>query len=116
MFLDRFKSRLVRSLASGAFVLRNVTAMGITLYTPCVALNTILDVPYYISLLAMTAISIGFTLCGGLKAAITADVIQTLTITMVSLLVIGQGVYESGGVENVYNINRDNSKCKEKKN
>lgn len=58
----RFNSRLVRSLASAAFVLRNVTAMGITLYTPCVALNTILGVPYYASLLAMTGISICFTL------------------------------------------------------
>lgn len=110
-YLDlRFKSRLVRSLASGAFVLRNVTAMGITLYTPCVALNTILGVPYYASLIAMTGISICFTLLGGLKAAITADVIQGITITLVSVLVICQGIYESGGISNVYNVNRDNDR------
>lgn len=44
---------------------------------------------------------------GGLKAAITADLIQGLVITAMSALVIAQGVYESGGVTNVYNANRD---------
>lgn len=36
--------------------------------------------------------------------------IQTFTITMVSILVIFQGVYESGGFANVYNRNKDNGK------
>lgn len=58
----RFKSRLVRCLASGSFILRNIFAMGITLYTPSVALNTVGGVPYWITLLAMTAICILFTL------------------------------------------------------
>lgn len=58
----RFKSRLVRCLASGSFILRNIFAMGITLYTPSVALNTVAGVPYWITLLGMTAICILFTL------------------------------------------------------
>lgn len=45
---------------------------------------------------------------GGLKAAITADVIQGLTMIFVSIGVIIQGVYETGGVEKMYNINKDN--------
>lgn len=58
----RFKSRLVRCLASGSFILRNIFAMGITLYTPSVALNTVGGVPYWITLLGMTTICILFTL------------------------------------------------------
>lgn len=45
---------------------------------------------------------------GGLKAAITADVIQGITIILVSVVVIGQGVFETGGIAEVYKINRDN--------
>lgn len=36
--------------------------MGITLYTPSVALNTVGGVPYWITLLGMTMICILFTL------------------------------------------------------
>ncbi|KAJ6637844.1 Sodium-coupled monocarboxylate transporter 1, partial [Pseudolycoriella hygida] len=110
-YLDlRFKSRLVRCLASGSFILRNIFAMGITLYTPSVALNTVGGVPYWITLLGMTTICILFTLLGGLKAAITADVIQGITIILVSAVVIGQGIFETGGIAEVVKINRDNGR------
>lgn len=49
-----------------------------------------------------------FNLKGGLKAAITADVIQGLTMIFVSIGVIIQGAYETGGVAKVYDINKDN--------
>lgn len=52
-----------------------------------------------------------FGLQGGLKAAITADVIQGVTVVAVSVLVVVKGVINSGGLENVYNINNDNGKC-----
>lgn len=52
----------MRCLASGSFILRNIFAMGITLYTPSVALNTVGGVPYWITLLGMTTICILFTL------------------------------------------------------
>lgn len=76
-YLDmRFKSKLVRRLASGTFIARNVFIMGITMYTPCVALNTVANIPYWASYLLMTALGILFTIFGNLKSAITADVIQ----------------------------------------
>ena len=74
----RFKSKLVRRLASGTFIARNVFIMGITMYTPCVALNTVASIPYWASYLLMTALGILFTVFGNLKSAITADVIQGL--------------------------------------
>lgn len=44
---------------------------------------------------------------GGLKAAITADAIQGLTLVLVCIFVIVQGTYETGSIEKVYTINRD---------
>lgn len=48
---------------------------------------------------------------GGLKAAITADVIQGVTMIGVTVLVVVKGVLLSDGVANVYNINSDNGEC-----
>lgn len=59
--MGRFKSKLVRRLASATFIARNLFILGITLYTPCVAMNTIVAVPYWASFLLMTALGICFT-------------------------------------------------------
>lgn len=48
-----------------------------------------------------------FTIKGNLKAAITADVIQGITMIIISFGVIAQGIYESGGVEKAYVINKE---------
>lgn len=44
---------------------------------------------------------------GGLKAAITADVIQGLTMITISLAIIIQGAYETGGPIKVFNTVKD---------
>lgn len=62
-YLDmRFNSRTVRRLASATFMLRTLLAMSITIYTPCVAMQTVMAVPFWASLLTLTGISICFTL------------------------------------------------------
>lgn len=47
---------------------------------------------------------------GGLKAAITADAIQGLTLMGVCICVVAQGAFETGSVEDLYTISRDNGK------
>lgn len=106
----RFKSRLVRCLASGTYVFRSILNLGVTVFTPCVALYTIIGVPIWMSLSAITVISIIFNLLGGLKAAITADVIQVMITIVVSVAIIIQSTIRAGGVANVYNENRDSGR------
>lgn len=84
--------------------------MGITIYIPCVVLNTVVGLSYVISAVGIITLVIVFTLLGGLKAAITADVIQGLLMIIVSLGFVIQGVYDAGGVSKVIEINRDNGK------
>lgn len=122
----------MRCLASATFVLRQVLTLGVTVYTPSVALNTVIGIPYWVSIVGLTCISIFFTLLvsqaddpllvgqfnetllfqGGLKAAITADVIQGVTMILVSIVIFVQGVIESGGLTKVYEVNRDNDRFK----
>lgn len=62
-YLDlRFKSRLVRSLASGTYIVRALLNQGVTVFTPCVALNTVIGIPYWASITGITAFSIIFNL------------------------------------------------------
>lgn len=127
--LCRFNNKLVKRISSISFIIRNCLSMGINQYVPCVALNTIAHVPYWLSLSLMLLFSIVFTflVCcspqihckkiykislidkqGGLKAAITADTIQGVVLIAVSILITAQGAYETGGVKEVYDINKQN--------
>ncbi|XP_062534700.1 sodium-coupled monocarboxylate transporter 1-like isoform X1 [Armigeres subalbatus] len=97
----RFNSRLVRCLASGTYILRTLLSLGVTIYTPTVALNTIIGVPYWASLLCITCISIFFNALGGMKAAVAADVIQSLSMTAMLVGIVIYCSVKSGGVDQI---------------
>ncbi|XP_061502420.1 sodium-coupled monocarboxylate transporter 1 isoform X1 [Anopheles gambiae] len=104
-YLDlRFNSRLVRCLASGTYIVRSLLNLGVTVYTPTVAMNTVIGIPYWASLIGISAISIGFNLLGGLKAAITADVIQSVTMILISVGIIIQSMVTVGGFGEIFTI------------
>uniref|UniRef100_A0A2M4A1K2 Putative sodium/solute symporter n=2 Tax=Anopheles triannulatus TaxID=58253 RepID=A0A2M4A1K2_9DIPT len=110
-YLDlRFNSRLVRCLASGTYIVRSLLNLGVTVYTPTVALNTVIGIPYWASLIGISAISIVFNLLGGLKAAITADVIQGVTMILISLGIIIQSMVSVGGFEKIFTIPANNDR------
>ncbi|XP_058467270.1 sodium-coupled monocarboxylate transporter 1-like [Malaya genurostris] len=106
----RFNSRLVRCLASGTYIMRSLLSLGITIYTPTVALNTIIGVPYWVSLLCITCISIFFNALGGMKAAVAADVIQSLSMTAMLVGIVIYCTIESGGVTRIYEIGKENGR------
>ncbi|XP_049823231.1 sodium-coupled monocarboxylate transporter 1 [Aethina tumida] len=110
-YLDlRFKSRLVRCLASATYVIRQLLNQGVTVFTPCVALNTVIGIPYWASIVGITFVSIVFTILGGLKAAILADVMQGLTMIALSVAIIFQGCFEVGGVSQVVTRNYEDGR------
>ncbi|KAG7190672.1 hypothetical protein KM043_006750 [Ampulex compressa] len=104
-YLDmRFKSKLVRCIASFSYVIRSLMNLAVTVFTPCVALKTVIGLPYWASIVGITAISVVFTLMGGLKAAILSDVIQGLMMIGVSVVIIIRGSIDVGGPANVVNV------------
>ncbi|EGI57635.1 Sodium-coupled monocarboxylate transporter 2 [Acromyrmex echinatior] len=107
-YLDmRFKSKLVRCLASFSYVVRSLLNLGVTVFTPCVALKAVIGLPYWASIIGITAISVVFTIIGGLKAAILSDVIQGLAMIGVSVIIIIQGTVNVGGPVNVFNVTQE---------
>jgi len=59
---SRFKSRTVRCLASATYIVRQICNLGITVYTPSVALSTVIGIPYWASITGMAVICIFFTI------------------------------------------------------
>ncbi|CAK9807934.1 Sodium-coupled monocarboxylate transporter 2 [Anthophora quadrimaculata] len=96
-YLDmRFKSKLVRCLASFSYVIRSLLNLAVTIFTPCVALKAVIGLPYWASIVGITTISVIFSIMGGLKAAILSDVIQGVTMIGVSLVIIVRGAADIG--------------------
>ncbi|KAL0277604.1 UNVERIFIED_CONTAM: hypothetical protein PYX00_004837 [Menopon gallinae] len=112
-YLDlRFKSQTVRCIASGTYLIRNVLTLGVTIFTPCVALKTVVGFPYWASIIGITVISIVCAVVGGLKAAILADVIQGLIMIACSLAIIIQGIIDTDGVDYIVRTNYEHGRLK----
>ncbi|KAF7993765.1 hypothetical protein HCN44_010360 [Aphidius gifuensis] len=104
-YLDmRFHSKLVRCLASFSYVLRSLLNLAVIVFTPCVALNAVIGLPYWASIIGITTISVIFSSMGGLQAAILSDVIQGVTMITISLLITVEGVVDVGGPSTVLNV------------
>ncbi|XP_045780748.1 sodium-coupled monocarboxylate transporter 1 isoform X2 [Maniola jurtina] len=103
----RFGSRWVRRTAAATFLLRQTLNLAVTVYTPTVALHAVLELPHWASAAALTVVAIVFNLLGGLAAAIRADVIQTLTMVLVSTAFIVQATVTAGGPARVLSDNVD---------
>ncbi|CAG4961504.1 unnamed protein product [Parnassius apollo] len=101
----RFGSNRVRQMAAATFLLRQTLNLAVTVYTPTVALHAVLALPHWASAAALTVVAIVFNLLGGLAAAIRADVIQTLTMVIVSGAFIVQATLKAGGPGKVISDN-----------
>lgn len=108
----RFGNGWVRKMAAATFLIRQVLNLSVTVYTPTVALHAVLALPHWASALALTIVGIVFNLLGGLAAAIRADVIQTLTMILVSGAFIIQATVQAGGPAKVINDNIEGGRLK----
>ncbi|XP_022178671.1 sodium-coupled monocarboxylate transporter 2 isoform X2 [Myzus persicae] len=107
-YLDmRFKSRLVRRLASATYFIRSILNLGVTVFTPCVALKTVMGLPYWFSIILITSIAIVFTLLGGLRSAILADAVQSLVMIGCSVIIIIHGFFIAKGPLNVFEVTKE---------
>ncbi|KAL5234454.1 hypothetical protein ACI65C_001864 [Semiaphis heraclei] len=110
-YLDmRFKSRLVRRLASATYFIRSILNLGVTVFTPCVALKTVMGLPYWFSIVLITSIAIVFTLLGGLRSAILADAVQSLVMIGCSIVIIIHGFFIAKGPLNVYEVTKERNR------
>lgn len=105
MYLEeRFRSKNVRLAVSFSFLLCTVPYMGVVLYGPSLALETVTGLSVTASILIIGGICTLYTSIGGIKAVVWTDVVQVFLMFAGLFVVMIRGFYLSGGVSEAFKI------------
>lgn len=101
-YLELRFSKAVRICGTLTFIFQTVIYMGVCVYTPAFALNTVTGFELWATVLATGLVCTLYTTLGGLKAVIWTDVFQTVVMFAGQLAVIVVGIQQAGGVSEVW--------------
>lgn len=93
----RFNSIAVRLLGSLSFIVNTMLYMGVVLYGPSLALESVTGFPVWSSIVVIGLICTLYTALGGMKAVVWTDAFQ-MTVMLVGMLsVVVWGAMKVGG-------------------
>ncbi len=76
----------VRLIGSLSFILFQVGRMGVVLFLPSIALNVVTGIDIFVCIALMGAVSLAYTMMGGIEAVIWTDVMQVIVLLGGALL------------------------------
>jgi len=79
-----------------------ISWLSLTLFAGSIFMSQILDIPNWLSVLILVAISAFFAVAGGLKAVAYTNVFQMVLLILVSLVLAVVGVMKAGGPMTLY--------------
>ena len=88
-YLERRYHVSVRSLASGLFILLRIGWMASATYAASLVVASVADVSQIGVIVVLGAVSIGYTMLGGLRAVMWTDVIQFFVFALTILVSVG---------------------------
>ncbi|CAG7838062.1 unnamed protein product [Allacma fusca] len=94
----RFDTMMVRWCASVSFILQGLVITGVVLYAPSIALERILGLPIWASIVGIGICGTVYTSIGGLKAVVWTDVFQFFMIIVGMISIVAKGLISSGGI------------------
>ncbi|XP_070393598.1 sodium-coupled monocarboxylate transporter 2-like [Dermacentor albipictus] len=98
----RFNSIAVRLLGSLSFIVNTMLYMGVVLYGPSLALESVTGFPVWSSIVVIGLICTLYTALGGMKAVVWTDAFQ-MTVMLVGMLsVVVWGAMKVGGLGHVW--------------
>uniref|UniRef100_A0A1Y1M5J0 Sodium-coupled monocarboxylate transporter 1 n=1 Tax=Photinus pyralis TaxID=7054 RepID=A0A1Y1M5J0_PHOPY len=97
----------VKILASFMYIFQLVTYNPVVIFLPCLAFSQATGYNIYLIAPATTVFCVFYTAIGGLKTVVWTDTLQSISILLGSVVVLAMGLYQSGGVGNVFKIARD---------
>lgn len=110
-FLEvRWKSSLVRKLATVLQLFNYFTYLGIALYAPSMALSSVTPIPAVVSVVVLGIVCTVYASLGGTKAVVYTDTVQAFIMLTGTVAVIIQGCYEVGGGANSWRIDKENGR------
>lgn len=75
-YLDKRFGKATRLTGSVAYSIQMVLYMGVALYAPALALETVTGMPKFYAILAVGLVCTFYSTMGGLKAVVFTDVFQ----------------------------------------
>lgn len=103
LYLERrFYSVPVRILGSLSFITNTLLYMGVVLYGPSVALESVTGLPVWMSILILGLICTFYTVLGGMKAVVWTDALQMTIMVMGLACVVALGTAKVGSVSDVW--------------
>ncbi|XP_070393596.1 sodium-coupled monocarboxylate transporter 1-like isoform X1 [Dermacentor albipictus] len=101
-YLERRFSGAVRTLGSLSFITNTLLYMGVVLYGPSVALESVTGLPVWASILFLGLICTFYTVLGGMKAVVWTDTFQMTVMVLGLTTVVVLGVIKVGSIEKVW--------------
>lgn len=78
-----------------------ISWLGLTLFSGGVFMAQILDLPLWICIVILVAVSAAFAMAGGLKAIAFTNVYQMLLLIVVSVLLVVMATIKAGGISHI---------------
>lgn len=78
--------------------------MGIVLFAPSIALETVTGIPKSIAILVIGAVCAFYSIIGGLKAVLLADAFQSILMFAAVFTVIISGVVYAGSFGEIFRV------------
>ncbi|XP_021962512.2 sodium-coupled monocarboxylate transporter 1 [Folsomia candida] len=103
----RFESVTVRWLASFTFIVQVLLINGVVLFAPAIALEAILGIPVWQSVVGIGVIGTVYTSMGGIKAVVWTDSFQFIMIAVGLISIMVRGFSTAGGISEAFRIAGD---------
>uniref|UniRef100_K1RV70 Sodium-dependent multivitamin transporter n=1 Tax=Magallana gigas TaxID=29159 RepID=K1RV70_MAGGI len=106
----RYNSRYVRLLNLTIGCINYILYMGIVLFGPGIALESVTNFPMWTSVLVVAVAAVIYTSIGGIKAVIWTDVFQSVVMFMGIFAILIKGTMVAGGISKVVESNKDSGR------
>src|SRR5215203_347785 len=96
-YLEKRFNQTSRLLISAVFLISRCFATGVTIYTVCLILSSVMHIPFWQCMLMLGVITVVYSLEGGMRAIVYSEVAQMIIKFLGILVIAGCGLYYLGG-------------------
>lgn len=101
-YLERRFGLATRLIASLSYSVQMILYMGIVLFAPALALETVTGIPKEIAVVVIGLVCAFYSIVGGLRAVLLTDAFQSILMFAAVFTVIISGVVKAGGFAEIF--------------
>lgn len=98
---------MTRLVASISYSLQMILYMGIVLFAPALALETVTGIPKATAVIVIGAVCAFYSIVGGLRAVLLTDAFQSILMFAAVFTVVISGLVQAGGFGPIFNAARE---------